>query len=231
MELADTTQADLSSVAAFAAHARALSVQQIKARIFQINVERLLSAVRPMLTPSRYDIIFDFFTNHLFMPRDRVARDQAVDDLYEKMKSVTLMDFSNNLRQSVELTQLANDLDDSLVAILRRRNYTCAEAIGPDEVDSAMAEENRHADRLRQVELLTSNFRFFHKLSNTPFARFLLPSMRVFAKATGVSCLVEEIDAGYRAAKSVSDVDAFVNAIWAQESRRLDGLFEAAKAN
>jgi hypothetical protein len=232
MELSsDVTRHDLNSGASFQAHPQALSAHQIKARIYEVNVERMLSAVRPMLTPKRYDVLFDFFKNHLFMPADRVSRDQAVADLYEKMKSVNVMDFATNLRESVELIQLANELDDSLVAILRRRNYASDDLIDAREIDSAIYEENRQADRQRVVELLGSNFRFFHRMSNIPLSRFMLPSFRAFARATGVSCLVAEIDAGYQAAKSIDDIETFVGAIWTEECRRLDELFGAEATN
>jgi hypothetical protein len=211
--------------------AHGLSAEQIKARMFQVNVERILSAVRPLLTSERYELVVDFFVNHVFMPRDRAGRDRALEEVSEKMKSVNIMDLSKNLQESVELTRLANALDDSLVEILHLRNYASIDEIGPDEIDSAIAEENRYADRRRQVELLGANIRFFHKLSNTALARFARPSMKMFAKATGVACLVDQIDAGYYAAKAISDVNAFVDAILNQECGRLAELFEARASN
>lgn len=222
---ADTLQFELPGHS-FQPRAGSLGTEQLKARIFDINIERLLSAVAPMLDTARYEIVFDFFKNHMFMPADRLGRDQAIEDVYEKMKSVTVMDLANNLRQTVELTRLANDLDASLLAVLRRRNYTSLHQLTASEMDSALREEDRYADRRRLLELLGNNLRFFHRLSHAPFARFALPSMKALAKATGVSCLVTQIDAGYQTAKAIKDVEAFVNAIWTQEFCRLDQLFE-----
>jgi hypothetical protein len=222
----DRLRFDAPAAAPFQARTESISADELKERIFEINIERLLSAVAPMLNATRYEIVFDFFKNHMFMPADRAGRDQAIEDVYEKMRSVTVMDLANNLRRTVEMTHLANDLDESLIAVLRRRDYSRVGEIGPAEMDSALREENRAEDRRRLLELLGQNLRFFHRVSNAPFARFALPSMKALAKATGVSCLVAQIDAGYRTAKAIKDVEAFVGAIWAQELPRLDRLFE-----
>jgi hypothetical protein len=227
---------DLTDMATQTAHAfhtrgRALSTHAIKARLFAINVERILSPVASMFSAESYELLREFFTNHLFMPVDRVARDRAVETLYAKMKAVTVMGVSQNLRESVELTRLANSLDESLVSILRRRNYSSVEQIGHEEVDSAILEENRQADRERQVELLGNNMRFFHRMSHAPLAGFMLPSMKKVAKATGVGCLVDQLDVGYRAAHAIPDIEAFVTAIRADECCRLAALFDPRNAN
>jgi hypothetical protein len=227
----DLTESVTQNAHAFHARGRTLSTQAIKARLFAINVERILSPVAPMFTAESYELLRDFFTNHLFMPADRGARDRAVETLHAKMKSITIMGFAQNLAESVELTQLANSLDESLVAILRRRGYTSAEQIGAEEIDSAIFEENRKADRERQVELLGNNMRFFHKMSHAPLAGFMLPSMKKVAKATGVGCLVDQIDVGYRAARAIPDIDAFVTAIRTDECERLAALFDARAVN
>jgi hypothetical protein len=219
----DLTRADATSAHAF--HPKLLSSQQLKTRLFELSIGRLLSAVKPLLKTEGHAILLDFFTNHLFMPVDRVSRDRAVETLYDKMKSVTIMDCAQNLRDSVELTRLANSLDEGLVSILKQRGYASAEQIDEAAIDSAMYEENRYTDRQRLLELLCNNMRFFHRMANAPLARFMLPSMRTFARATGVGCLVDEIDAGFRAVKCIPDIDAFVTAILAQECPRLDAMF------
>lgn len=227
----DVTETVAHNAHAFHARGRVLSTHAIKARLFAINVERILGPVASMFSAESYELLREFFTDHLFMPADRVARDRAVEMLYAKMKSVTVMGFAQNLSESVELTRLANSLDESLVAILRRRNYVSVEQIGPEEIDAAILEENRKADRERQVELLGNNMRFFHKMSHAPLAGFMLPSMKKFAKATGVGCLVDQIDVGYRAARAIPDIDAFVTAIRADECERLAALFDARNVN
>ena len=227
----DVTETATQNAHAFHTRGRTLSTQAIKARLFAINVERILGPVASMFSAESYELLREFFTNHLFMPVDRAARDRAVETLYTKMKSVTLMGFAQNLSESVELTRLANSLDESLVAVLRRRNYVSVEQIGPEEIDSAIVEEGRKADRERQIELLGNNMRFFHKMSHAPLAGFMLPSMKKVAKATGVGCLVDQIDIGYRAARAIPDIDAFVTAIRTDECERLAALFDPRNVN
>ncbi|HMJ12059.1 MAG TPA: hypothetical protein VK524_11630 [Polyangiaceae bacterium] len=221
----DVTELAAQQSHVFHARSRTLSVQAIKTRLFAIQTERMLSAVKSMLTAESCAVLSEFFSDHLFMPADRVARDRAVEALYDRMKSIHVMGFSQNLQESVELTRLANALDESLVSILRRRNYTSADQIDAAEIDSAIREENRPQDRERMVELLGNNMRFFHKMSHAPLARFMLPSMKKVARATGVGCLVDQIDIGYQAARSIPNIDAFVSAIYTQECEHLAALF------
>ncbi len=201
---------------------------EIRQRYLTIIAEQLLEEARPLLGAENHEIVFDFVVNHMLMPPDRAGRDQALELLYDKMKGVTFMGFAQNLGESVELVRLANSLDDHLVAILESRRFASASLVDPSEIDLAMVEEGRSAERRRQVELLCNNLRFFHKLVNTPLSRFVLPSMKSLARAIGVAALVDQIEVGYRAARSIADVEAVCHAITTRANRHYDALYGGA---
>lgn len=208
-----------------------LSSDEIKARYFTLTTQRLLDTVKSQLTPDQYEKVFDFFANHMFMPEDRAGRDQALEVVYRRVKGVNIMGVSTNLRESVELAQLASSLDDGLFAILERRKFTSTEHITHEAIDSAVREEGRVEDRRRQVELLCNNIRFFHKVCRSRMAKLVMTPMKAVAKATGVACLASQIDAGNRLAHAIDDVDSFVDAIWMEQNLRLKALCESDDIN
>jgi hypothetical protein len=204
---------------------RPVSTAELRTRYLALTAEHLLAGAEPLFGPGKYEIVFDFVVNHILMPPDRAGRDHALEVLYQKMKGVTLLGFSQNLGESIELVRLAKELDDGLVAILAARHYASTDQIDSDEINRALLEEGRPEDRRREVLLLCNNIRFFHKIVNTPLSRFVVPSMKSFARAIGVDALIAQIDVGYRAAKAIDDVDAVCNDILARSNQHLDELF------
>lgn len=207
--------------------ARAASKSTVRERMFALTTGRLLTSTASQLTRSQYELVFDFFMHHMFMPADRSARDRAVERLYDAMKSVTILDCADNLRDSVELTRLAHSLDEGFLTILMRRQYANVEQIGAEDIGSALREERRPFERKRQIELLARNMRFFHRVAHAPFARFMLPAFKKAAQASGVECLVEQIDAGYCVARAIRNMDAIVNPMLRAEHLYIDALFDS----
>ncbi len=207
---------------------RPVTAAELRKHYLTLTAEHLLADAPPLFGEGKFEIVRDFVVNHILMPPDRAGRDHALEVLYQKMKGVTLLGFSHNLGESIELVRLAKDLDDGFVAILTSRGYASISLVDAAEIDRALLEENRPDDRRREVQLLCNNIRFFHKLVNTPLSRFVVPSMKHFAKAIGVAALIDQIDVGYRAAKAIDDVEAVCENILARSNRHLDELFGVA---
>jgi len=78
---------------------QALNFKVIKEHFHLINRDRILQPLKFLLDQPDYNGFEDFFCNHMLTPVDRFGRDEALEKLYKKMKSIAIISLDKNIDQ------------------------------------------------------------------------------------------------------------------------------------
>ena len=168
-----------------------------------------------------FDKIPDFFRNHLYSPGNKEKRDEALDNLYQKLKAVTGPEMTENIHKLIILNNLTDELDLQVAQKLLQTRWSAGM---PDENDLSIEELNHtiieigdYENRIKQIDLIGETLLFFYNLSTLPLIRLVMAPIKVAATMVGASELVNTMEAGYQLSKGIKEMKPFVNVFMERE--------------
>ncbi len=208
-----------------------------KSLVVNATIKRLIETYADFIEKyPGYDRIPDFFQDHLYSPPNKEARDAALDSLYEKLKSVTGPEMTENIHQLILLNKLTDDLDLATAKHLLEGDL---KGKSPEELESyelsieqlndAVQYVGRFEERKQQMSMVGDSLNFFFSLSKLPLIKLVMAPIKVAASLVGASELVTTMEAGYNLSRNIKDMKPFVDAFQEREFALLDRLAAAAK--
>ncbi|MCB1316247.1 MAG: hypothetical protein KDK34_20450 [Leptospiraceae bacterium] len=176
-----------------------------------------------------FDTIPEFFREHLYSPPNKEARDAALDNLYQKLKSVTGEEMTANIHRLILLNKLTDELDLETAQVLLKTDLKKVPdienaALSVDQLNRAIQQAGRFEDRVRQIEMVAEALSFFFALSKLPMIRLVLAPIKVAASMVGALELVGTMEAGYNISKNIKDMKPFTEAFVEREKELLASL-------
>lgn len=198
-------------------------------------IDRLETTYQDFITGKRgYDKIGDFFRMHLYSPPNKEARDAALDDLYLKLKSVTGKEMTENIHKLIVLNKLTDELDLETARVLLAGKFKGVDvsdlnqlSLSAEELNEAISEAGRFADREKQIDMVCESLTFFFALSKLPLIRLVLAPIKVAASMVGAMDLVGTMEAGYDLSRGIKDMQEFVDAFTEREKTLIRSLGNA----
>lgn len=203
--------------------------RQAKQLVVSAMIDRLESTYADFIQGIKgFETIPSFFRLHLYSPPNKEARDAALDQLYNKLRSVTGEEMTQNIHQLILLNRLTDelDLDTARVALqgpLRRRNLEDT-AISIDELNDCVTRAGRFEDRKQQVQMVADSLGFFFTLSKLPLIKLVMAPIKVAASMVGALELVGTMEAGYEVSRGIKDMRVFTEAFVERESALIEQL-------
>ncbi len=193
------------------------------------TIDRLAVMYQDWISQKGFDGIPDFFRHHLYAPANKEARDQALDNLYQKLKSVTGPEMTANIHMLIELNKLTDDLDLDTAKVLIARNQAPSkpEDLSFDQLFDAIRSAGRKEDRKRQVQMVADALTFFFSLSKLPLIKLVMAPIKVAASLVGAMDLISTMEAGYALSRNIRDMTPFVEAFVKRECEFVDSDFTA----
>lgn len=132
--------------------------------VVRATIERLRTTYSDLLVVKGYDGIPDFFEFNLYSPSNKEERDNALESLYEKLKTVAGKSMTENIHQIILLNRLTDSLDYDTAKVVIENNLIEDGKISRNNLYAAMGEANRFDERKPKskwlVILLNSFFPF-----------------------------------------------------------------------
>lgn len=197
--------------------------------VVKLMIQRLERTYADFIEQKEYRNIPTFFRDHLYSPPNKDARDQALDNLYEKLKSVTGPEMTENIHQLVMLNKLTDELDlDTarcmLEGPLKGHEDLMAAPVTVDDLEAAISQVGRKEDRLQQVTMVVESLQFFFSLSKLPLIKLVMAPIKVAASMVGAMSLVDTMEAGYALSREIRKMQPFLDSFQERESEQIHKL-------
>jgi len=221
-DVADPIQTHLALVAALrAARNENPELSERVVAIKRQQHERFSRDYADLLTSERYGPATRFFLDDLYGPVDFADRDAQFSRIVPAMARLLPADVIQTVAQLAELHALSESLDqemaDKVSGAVDDRSYRVAwNAVG------------RHADRQRQLELLTAIGESLDRHTRTPMLKTTLRLMRGPAKAAGLAQLQSFLERGFAAFVAMRGARDFLDRVAVNERRMVTELFSTS---
>ncbi|AYV55298.1 FFLEELY motif protein [Leptospira kmetyi] len=192
--------------------------------VVRATIERLRTTYSDLLIIKGYDGIPDFFEFNLYSPSNKEERDNALESLYEKLKTVAGKSMTDNIHQIILLNRLTDSLDYDTAKIVIENNLMEDGVISRDNLYAAMGETDRFEERRTQIVMVGNTLRFFFSLSKLPMIKLVMAPIKVAASMVGATSLVETMEAGYELSSKIKDLNPFIEAFVDRETRLIGKL-------
>lgn len=198
-------------------------------RLVVVNrtIDRLALMYADWIAQKGFDGIPDFFRHHLYSPPNKEARDAALDNLYQKLKSVTGPEMTANIHMLIELNKLTDelDLDTARVLLSTTLKTKSTDELTFEELFVAVRQAGRKEDRKRQVQMVADCLTFFFSLSKLPLIKLVMAPIKVAASLVGAMDLVATMEAGYALSRNIKDMSPFVDTFIQRENEFIEADF------
>ena len=201
-----------------------------KALVVATTIDRVETTYQDVIDQNKgFDQIPHFFRNHLYSPANKEARDAALDSLYQKLRSITGPEMTENVHQLILLNRLTDELDlltaqDLLQGPLKGVEDVSERGLSHDELKKAMSKVGRFDDRRRQIDMIGESLNFFFSLSKLPLIKLVMAPIKVAASLVGAMPLVETMEAGYTLSRNIKNMGDFISVFSEREYEMIAGL-------
>lgn len=196
---------------------------KLKRRLQDFQVERLKGTYRDFLEDTTFRPLCAFFMDHLYSSDDHRSRDESFLKLARSFEDLLGKEVLHTVSRLLLVHDLSERLDDGVVEGLARKkkglDFTMA------EYEQVYLEADRYADRVLQIELLVEAVGTVHRIAHYPLIWLLLKTLYAGAVVIGATPMVDFLQDGYEAFKSVADPSKFTEAIRDREMVRLNRIY------
>ena len=210
------TMQDIASKAGILTKIREVQAWQCK---------RLMCSHREMHEQKRFRPAVEFFVNELYGPKDFSERDKDIARLVPKMAKLLPEKALMSLSSALHLNALSFELDFDMAKNLSDK------PINRDTYAQAYCECDNQTARQQQLRYIQTLGRDLADVVRMKGISTLLMISRKPAKLAGVLALHEFLEHGFKAFKTLGNVEDFVNPILAVEQEMLIRLFDKSADN
>lgn len=205
-------------------------LEPVRLAVVRSTIERLRHTYSDLLTSIKgYDGIPGFFENNLYAPTNKEERDNALESLYEKLKTVAGKAMTDNIHQIILLNKLTDSLDFDTAKLVIENNLMENGGIPQENLYAALGAVGRFEDRRTQIAMVGDTLKFFFSLSKLPMVKLIMAPIKVAASMVGATSLVDTMEAGYNLSSKIKDLQPFIDSFIDRENRLLGKLINGEK--
>jgi len=195
--------------------------------LIRFQVCRLQQTYRDLTEDSRYALLAKFFFEDVYSTRDKERRDASAQALHAKVRQVLGEEPVRNLERVIELNELTDRLDFALVRKLHALGVSSV--IREPRYEEAYFLCDNYEDRMRQIELILHSIRYFHGLAQYRSIGMGLKILRPYALLRKATALLDFLQNGYRAFRSIKNIDPFYECVKVREIERLNRIYSLGR--
>ncbi len=162
-----------------------------------------------------FNEIPSFFRQNLYANANKQERDKALEELYQKLKTIVGQDLVENIYKLIQLIKISDELDyeiaeELLKNYLKDREYNEKTNLDFEIIEKIIHEKNQYEKRKQQIELICESLAFFFALSKLPLIKLVMAPIKVAANLVGADALIETMEEGYRISRNIKDMKPFI---------------------
>jgi hypothetical protein len=185
---------------------------------------RLAATYPGLLESPRYGAAAAFFLSDLYGPKDFSARDTEIERILPMLVKALPLSGLTTLALAVELDALSEDLDASMVDMLRQRGK--ASTIDAAAYALAYRTVGRRSSRLRQIQLIVDTGEALETLARKPWVAGALALMKGPAHLAGLGELHAFLERGFSTCKHMGKAGKFLERIETEETLLMNRWLE-----
>ncbi len=186
-------------------------LEKTKGIVVNLIINKLIETYQDYIQNNGFKEIPDFFRDHLYAPSNKEQRDKALEDLYNKLKSIVGKDMVENIYKLIVLIQISDELDYEIAEELLKQNIENIQNINLEMVEEIIHKKNQYEKRKKQIELICESLSFFFALSKLPLIKLVMAPIKVAANLVGAESLINTMEEGYRISKNIKDMKPFIH--------------------
>jgi hypothetical protein len=186
--------------------------------------QRLRDTYADLIARPEYTAACDFFFGTVYTAEDTRGRDHQFEKFTNSLKGVIAGSLIHRcLNALVALQHLTTELDDILLAELHRMNI--ADPLNMDDYEEAYRLCGNYAEREEQIEVLVSSLISAHQIYRKFGVGIGLKALHKFHQIQGDTTVTAFLLEGYRAFKSLREIEPLASIVEERETRRLNRIF------
>ncbi len=200
-----------------------MSTPTYKRALQKLQSLRLSRDHADLAAEPQYTAISKFFFTEMYGPRDFHNRDVQAHRLSQFVHATPGIAM-RDVEQVLQLLELTNQLDDSVVAQLIALD-------APFDFDEPTYEHvyrlaNNYPERMAQIDMGCDALYKIYRLRNNPLLGIALQNTGLLAQAMGMADIHQFLCRGYHAHLPVRDMPRFVETVRIREQQRLNRIFQ-----
>jgi hypothetical protein len=195
--------------------------------LIDFQIARLKRTYTDFLADPRHQPLAKFFLEDVYTTKDKDERNRGFLSVYDHFKNKLGKDVIDNLGRLIRLNELTDELDFKMVK--KFQELGIGSTFSEDEYEEAYYLCDNYDARLEQLHLIAHSVIYFHRLSHIRGIGIVLAIIRPYALIKGARVLMDFLQAGYRAFKSVDEIDEFEEAIKKRELERLNRIYSLGR--
>lgn len=201
--------------------------QELYRKLVAFQIDRLKGTYRDFAESETYAALTRFFLEEVYSTEHKTERDAAIRKVYDKFKEKIGADIAESTKQGIRLNELTDELDFRMVRKLEEMGVR--DSFTEDEYEEAYYLTDVYQERVEQIDLILSSMRYFHGISRYRSVGIALTVLRPYALLKGARVLIDFLQSGYRAFRTVDGTEAFEEAVHDREMERLDRIYSLGK--
>lgn len=190
---------------------------------------RLRATYADIVAIPQYRLLGEFFFEQIYGPKDFGFRNSSIKSLHRRMSGLLHGEIIEAVGTVVELNDLTERLDEQMVQVM------VDEGMGPQLTEEQYERLYRacenYADRVAQIQLLITAVRGIYAVSQMRMIGLSLRLVRGAAHLAGFGEIMNFLEEGYAAFRSVKDIQFFLDTVQERETARNDRIFGVSGEN
>lgn len=195
----------------------------LHARLQAFQSQRLRRDHDALARSPLYGRLAEFFFDDIYGPHDFNDRNARFHQLYDKLVHIVGPKPLATMKESLELVELTDILDDALLDVLVQQGKAAGWTLA--EYEQAYRDCDNYPARVEQIERIAATMRAVAGLSRLPLIDWHLQALRLPARRLGWEPTLAFLIRGYRAFHPVHDIEPFVAAVETLEMQRLRRIY------
>ena len=197
---------------------------EMKAVLQKHQIERLQGTYSDLIDNARWKDLAEFFFTDLYVVGDLAERNESFLRLYRHFERIFDTVFLRGIKSLIEFYFLSDTLDDDVTRLLLAMDTGFK--LSRDRYERAYRYADNYDDRVKQIAYVEQTLTFVHSMSQRRIVGFLISTMQATARLIGATAMVDFLDRGYVAFRTVPDITYFINTIATRERERLDRIWK-----
>ena len=195
----------------------------LRVRLQQFQSQRLHQDHADLARSPQYGHLANFFFDDIYGPHDFSDRNARFRQLYDKLVHIVGPKPLATMKESLELVELTEVLDDYLIDVLVLHGK--ADQWTTEVFEWAYRECDNYLARVEQIERIGATLRAVADLSRLPLIDWHLKALRLPARRLGWEPTLGFLIRGYQVFHHARNVEPFVRAVTTRETERLNRIY------
>lgn len=196
---------------------------QLRVRLQAFQSVRLRQDHDDLARSPQYGRLAQFFFEDIYGPHDFDDRNTRFRQLYDKLVHIVGPKPLAAMKESLDLVELTDALDDYLIDVLVLGGK--ADAWTTEDYEWAYRECDNYLARVEQIERIGATLRSVANLSRLPLIDWHLKALRLPARRLGWEPTLGFLIRGYQVFHHARNVEPFVRAVETRETARLNRIY------